>query len=78
MKIKRALASVFIALSVFTGFGLAVAAPASAHTTSVTHWGNCYWAMNGDYWCQRHCSYIERTYYGCINDWWYWKVTWNA
>lgn len=81
MRIKKALASLAMACMVLTGIGLtavATAAPAQAHTTSVQHWGNCYVALNGDTWCQRHCSYIELTYYGCTNSWWYWKSVWWA
>lgn len=78
MKIKRTIASVMVAFAAMTGIGVAVAAPAQAHTTASTHWGNCYWSWNGDYWCQRHCSYWDISQKGCTNTWWYWKVNWNA
>ena len=73
MKIKQRIASVVFALGLMGGGGLILATPAQAHTTTQTHYGSCFVALDGTYWCQRHCSYIERTYYGCTNNWWYWN-----
>ena len=68
-KLRRIAAIVALALPATVGLGVVVAAPAQAHTTSTRHYDYCYWTLGGQMYCQRHCSYVERTYYGCVNAW---------